>query len=256
MTVAAGVAQFDRSWFSWVGAHGGLVASHLARAAEPSWAGEPLSLRSLTVHFLRPVDERLVELAAEPVAASGSSTVTRVDAVQDARPVATATVLHGSAHEPGLAWAPEPAPAGAGPLDCPLVVLPHELVPFAQHLEFRTADGTLPLAGGSEPRLRAWVRFADQRVAGDGDLVTLADALPPGLYGVATTPAPVPTVELTVHLTGHRAATPWVLVDQRTLWSVQGWAVDETQVWDERGVRLAQARQTRRVLSMRRPASR
>ena len=32
MTVAAGVAQFDRSWFSWVGAHGGLVASHLARA--------------------------------------------------------------------------------------------------------------------------------------------------------------------------------------------------------------------------------
>ena len=42
----------------------------------------------------------------------GSTTVTRVDAVQDARPVATATVLHGSAREPGLAWAPEPAPVG------------------------------------------------------------------------------------------------------------------------------------------------
>jgi hypothetical protein len=45
-----------------------------------------------------------------------------------------------------------------------------------------------------------------------------------------------------------------VLVEQRTLWSMQGWAVDETHVWDERGVRLAEARQTRRVLSMRRAA--
>jgi acyl-CoA thioesterase len=254
MTVAAGVAQFDRSWFSWVGAHGGLVASHLARAAGPALAGEPLSLRSLTAHFLRPVDERLVELAAEPVASSGSTTVTRVDAVQDARPVATATVLHGSAREPGLAWAPEPAPVGAGPLDCPLVVLPHELVPFAQHLEFRTADGALPLSGGAEPRLRAWVRFVDEHVPDDADLVTLADAMPPGLYGIAATPAPVPSVDLTVHLSGHRACTTWVLVEQRTLWSMQGWAVDETHVWDERGVRLAEARQTRRVLSMRRAA--
>jgi acyl-CoA thioesterase len=127
-------------------------------------------------------------------------------------------------------------------------------VPFAQHLEFRTADGVLPLTGGHAPRLLAWVRFADDRVPDDADLVTLADALPPGLYGIATTPAPVPSVDLTVHLSGHQAASPWVLVEQRTLWSVQGWAVDETHLWDARGVRVAEARQSRRVLSMRRPA--
>ncbi|WP_460459637.1 thioesterase family protein, partial [Angustibacter peucedani] len=206
----------------------------------------------LTAHFLRPVDERLLELAATPVSASGSTAVTQVAAVQDGREVAVGTALLGAAREPGLAWAPEPAPSVPPPAGCPVVVLPRELVPFSQHLEFRTADGSRPLAGGPTPRLRAWVRFVDDRRPDAADLVTLADALPPGLYGVATTPAPVPSVDLAVHLTGHAADGPWVLVEQRTLWSVQGWAVDEAEVWDERGVRLAQARQTRRVLPMRR----
>ncbi|WP_460461509.1 acyl-CoA thioesterase domain-containing protein, partial [Angustibacter peucedani] len=65
MTVQVAVTSIDRTWFSWVGAHGGLVASHLARAASDA-ASPDLALRSLTAHFLRPVDERLLELAATP----------------------------------------------------------------------------------------------------------------------------------------------------------------------------------------------
>ena len=255
MTVRVAATAIDRTWFSWVGAHGGLVASHLARAAAEG-APDGLELRSLTAHFLRPVDDRLLELVATTVHESGTSAVTQVTAVQDGREAASATVLLGAAREPGLAWAPEPGPSVPGPADCPVVALPHELAPFAQHLEYRTADGSRPLAGGEAPRLRAWVRFLDDRRPDAADLVTLADALAPGLYGIATTPAPVPSVDLAVHLTGHAAAGAWVLIEQRTLWSLQGWAVDEAEVWDERGVRLAQARQTRRVLPMRRPAPR
>jgi acyl-CoA thioesterase len=251
MTVQVVATSIDRTWFSWVGAHGGLVASHLARAAADG-APDGLALRSLTTHFLRPVDERLLELAATPVSASGTIAVTQVTAVQDGRDVAVATALLGAAREPGLAWAPEPAPSVPRPADCPVVTLPPELVPFGQHLEYRGADGSRPLAGGTTPRLRAWVRFVDGRRPDAADLVTLADALAPGLYGIATTPAPVPSVDLSVHLTGHAAAGEWVLLEQRTLWSLQGWAVDEAEAWDERGVRLAQARQTRRVLPMRR----
>ena len=52
-------------------------------------------------------------------------------------------------------------------------------VPFAQHLEIRSLGKELPLAGGSGPWLRAWVRLrAEVALPPLVQLAVLADAMP------------------------------------------------------------------------------
>ncbi|WP_368857012.1 hypothetical protein [Umezawaea beigongshangensis] len=73
------------------------------------------------------------------------------------------------------------------------------------------------MSGGPRPELVAWMRFADGRPVDAESAVLLSDALPPALFATWTTPRPVLSVDLTVHLTdalddGARhgwARSPW-----------------------------------------------
>lgn len=49
-----------------------------------------------------------------------------------------------------------PAPAVPRPEDCPDLDLPVEMVPFTQHLRFRTVDDNAPLSGGQDAVLTCW----------------------------------------------------------------------------------------------------
>ncbi|MET8244348.1 hypothetical protein ABZV31_07880 [Streptomyces sp. NPDC005202] len=136
-----------------------------------------------------------------------------------------------------------PGPGALRPVD-----LPVELAPCAQQLEMRPATDDLPLAGGDQAELVAWVRFADERALDAAAVVTLTDVLPPALYARWHTPRPVPTAELTVHFTDaldHGAFEGWALVRIRTQQAGAGWAVDDSAVWAVDGRLLALARQAR-----------
>ena len=109
--------------------------------------------------------------------------------------------------------------------------------------------GREPFAGGAEPELVAWLRPRAGGPVGAEALTVLVDALPPALYGVATVPVAVPTVDLQVAFAPQTEAYDgWVLARIRTRTAGEGWCVDDSDVWTEDGRLLAQARQTRRVL--------
>ena len=119
-------------------------------------------------------------------------------------------------------------------------------MPFTHSLEVRRV-GPGPVEGGEVPELLAWVRWADaSRPMDAAALVVMADALPPALYGIATVPVPVPTVDLTVTLQAEPPVTGWTLQRIRTRTAADGWCVDDSDVWAPDGRLLAQARQTRR----------
>jgi acyl-CoA thioesterase len=76
-------------------------------------------------------------------------------------------------------------------------------------------------------------------------LVAFADAWMPPIFGRLTEPAPVPTIDLTVHL---RDPIPegyddWVLVVFRTSVASDGFIEEDGELWTRDGLLLAQSRQ-------------
>ena len=235
------VVTVDPGWRSFTHVQGGLVVGHLLAAAAEATGAAP---RTVSAHLLTGVEPAVpatVGTAADRVGTTGS---VRATLHQQGRLAAVAQVLTVARPLRPGAHAPVPPVADGVPF-----ALPRDLVPVADHTSIRALGPSRPLAGGDEPRLTAWVRI-------DGDLEPLVqlgvllDALPPSLYAVRTTPAAMPTVELTAHLAGPPPGTgAWVLVDQVTTWADDAVAVDEAQLRAEDGSLVARARQTRRLLS-------
>lgn len=241
-------AVLHRSWWSWAGPHGGLLAGIALRAAEPVLERSlgVAAVRSLTAHFLRPAAEGPVVLAPRLLRAGRSSAVVTVEVDPgEAGPAVVATVTGGLAGDAG--WADVPVPPAPDPLSCPHFPVPVEVVPFGAHLEVRPV-GAAPGDAVDVPELVAWVRLVAGGPLDAAALVVLTDALPPALYATLREPVPVPTVELAVTLTGAAADPGWVLARIRTRSAGGGWCVDDSEVWSPAGVLLASGRQTRRVL--------
>ena len=248
-------------WWSWAGAHGGLLVA--LAAADAAAAAPGVALRGSTAQLLRPVRGPLT-LTSQVVHAGRRLTTVRTEGTEAGR---TAVVVHSTFGSPaaptgGGASAPLPAPLVHAPEDLAAFVPPADLVPFGGHVDIRPTDDVLPLAGTTTTaRLTAWVRLRDE-AGTPGPLRTtlLADALAPSLYAAMDQPAPVPTVELSIH---HRAPAVvgddpapastrvaeegWLLVNARTDWSDEGWVSEAVDLWDRAGTHVATSRQLRLV---------
>ncbi|MGY1723978.1 thioesterase family protein [Blastococcus sp. SYSU DS0533] len=243
-TTAGRRLSFDPTWRSFTATQGGLVVGHLLDTAA-SLAGAPP--RAVTAHLLGGVAagvEAEVSAAADRTGRTGS---VRSELRQDGALRAVAQVLTlarpASAGIEHGAPAEQPRVADGVPFE-----LPRAYVPVAEHTEIRALGTSRPLAGGSEPRLHAWVRIRGAELAPLVQLGVLLDALPPSLFAVRTVPAAMPTAELSAHLAGPVPATgAWVRVDQRTVWCDDDVAVDDVELRAEDGSLVALGRQTRRL---------
>lgn len=240
-------ATVDRSWWSWAGPHGGLLAGLLLQVAGPL-AGAGRAPRALSAQFLAAPAGEHAELEGHLLRAGGSTSVVRADLRSAGQLAVTATVTSARPRQAGSPYDRVPAPAVPPPEDCQPLELPSEVVPFAAHLEYRPGPGTMTIGGSAEAAQLAWVRLRTDRPYDAASLVVLTDVLPPALYATTGTPVPVPTVDLQVTLADAPPAAGWVLTHIASRTSAGGWCVDDSEVWDRRGRLLAQARQVRRVL--------
>ncbi len=250
LLAAPGPVTIPGDWWSWAGAHGGLVVA-LAAGHAADEAGEGV-LRSSAAQLVRAVRGPL-SLRSTVLHAGRRLTTVRTEGAVDGR---TAVVVHSTFGAPTASSAagaadPLPAPLVHRPEDLPAFDLPAAVVPFAQHVEIRPTDDVLPLAGAPTARLTAWVRLREEHgTPGALRTTVLADALAPSLYAALSLPAPVPTVELTVH---HRAmppaeaSDPWLLARARTDFSDEGWVSEAVDLWDRSGTHVATSRQLRVV---------
>ncbi|MGC0417456.1 acyl-CoA thioesterase [Embleya sp. AB8] len=245
----------DRSWWSWAGVHGGyLAALGLDAMREDVLSRSPNSerpVRTVTTHFLRPVDQRPFVLATTIEHAGRGTSMSSFRTEQQGELALFGSAVFG-ARRPGPAEDGTPAPSVPPADECAVLDLPLELIPFPRQLEIRPATSTLPLSGAAEAELTAWIRFADGRPLDAAAVLVLTDALPPALFARWTRPRPVPSVELTVHFGDALDDGPldgWALVRIRAEHAGNGWAVDDSAVWTADGRLLALGRQARRVLA-------
>jgi hypothetical protein len=241
-------ALFEDRWLAFSGIHGGSVVATLVRAAELA-TGAPAA--TVSAHLHSPAHPGTVALTTSVSASSRTITSVSVTATPDS-PIATALVLLspalGAAQPRQHQTTFGPTGTEADPDSVPPLHLPSGINPMSELFHIRPIGPSRPLAAGPYPRLSAWIATRRPSNYSAGLAVTLLDVLAPGLWATLDGPIPIPTVELSVHLTGAAPASEWYVIDQATTWSDAALCVDTSELFDAEGTLLAQARQLRRIL--------
>ncbi|WP_225890421.1 MULTISPECIES: replication-relaxation family protein [Streptomyces] len=95
-----------------------------------------------------------------------------------------------------------------------------------------------------DPSMTFWMRFADGREPDLASLPFLADAAYPAIMELGEMPSA--TLELTIHL-WDRPAPGWLACQINTRHVAGGFHEEDCDIWDSRGVLVAQSRQLARI---------
>jgi acyl-CoA thioesterase len=240
------MATFEHRWLGMDGIFGGFVLGRVVDAA--AGAADGFSPQAVTTHFVGAIRPGEVELVTETVHRGRTTASLRVELRQNGR-----TRVHAIASlvptDQLVTWQHTEDPAGWGdPETLPTYVARHRPLPYSDHLDVRACAPHTLREGAS-----AWVRMvrAPDTMGPHGVASIFLDVLPPGLFACDEPPFFVPTVDFTVHFSPQLAdadlMTGWLHVTNRTLWTSEGFCVDESTLHDRDGRPLAQIRQGRAV---------
>ncbi len=238
-----------RPFHGFKGLHGGLATALMVRRMRAVVPADR-QLLSIGARFVKPVDGPIA-VQADTVRSGSSTTLVAATLSTGGTPGVLAEALYGRRAPRDLRiFTPQP-PVGPTALDeAETFAIPAEFVPIAQKMQIRPATPELPYSGAERPELCAWARLTDDVPDPVERLVILADALAPSYTAILTSLTIVPTVELSIRISGEAMVTPfeWVLIRARTDAADDGGWVDETiDIWSESGTYLAGARQLRLV---------
>lgn len=245
----------NANWNAFWGLHGGIVLAWLLEEAEIKEAHSPTAI---TAHFLSPVAPEIAKFEIRHLHQGRTTGVSLVALHQNEQLRAHAVVSSASTLGASLWDGPIDLTSVAKPTSLERFVGPVTFTPVGEQLDIRPINGITPGSGADRPDYEAWVGFRDSAVPEAlgpwGAVAVVIDALPPGLLALWTDPSPVPTVELSAHFAPRASVLQdWYHVRHRTVWANDSVCVDETELRDMRGDLIAQARQSRRVLSAGRP---
>lgn len=242
-TAAIHRTEFDTTWKSFDGIHGGLAVARMIRTAADATGAIPVAV---TAHLDRPVPPGPAEILVDRtlggrtisclVTLTGSGTAL-VRLARDVGPTTRSTL--------------SVAPVPDDPSTLPRLEIPVDFVPFSQHLDIRPINAARPFAGGDSPEFDVWIRLLDDlEFTTQERYAVLLDALPPGLFATLTRPVAIPTVEFSAHFAPTSPTrSPWHRLRHRTVWATDSLCVDETELFTATGELAAQARQLRRILA-------
>lgn len=232
-------ADVDLGWAAPTAANGGYLAAIVVRAilaqADPQGA---LRLRSLTLHYLRPVGAGPLELEVETIRSGRRITSVRVNGHQEGRAAITAlAALAVPDLEAAGTWLPSPPPAApAPPRDAPRLdarewrrddgahwLAVHELAPAISHrVQLAPRFGGVPFSGrapreGEAPQAGGWITLPQPHAVDAAYVALCADVWWPPGFEPLDRPAVAPTIDLTIHFRAD--IPPQGLPDQAVL----GW---------------------------------
>jgi acyl-CoA thioesterase len=142
-------------------------------------------------------------------------------------------------------------PSVGGPSQYPTLKLDKKIAPAcAFNFEMRPAGGSLPVSGAENPELLMWVRHLDaQGVDPAVALIALADSLPPAAMTCFTQPSTISSASWMIDLPQPAVAGEWFLINSFSQQALNGYSLQDMEVWDESGRRVLWARQTVAILT-------
>jgi len=239
--------RIDEGWFAGRGPNGGYLAAIVLRAMVAELADDAKDPRSLTCHFLRPpaAGPARVDVAVERSGRATSTLTARVS--QDGRDCVLGVAAFG-------VEVPAPAAYATAP---PAVPDPEAVAPadgtrsglaIVSRFEARPALGAGMFSGANEAVAGGWLRFSEERATDAAALAMFADAWFPTPWVRLREPVAAPTIDLTVHFRGPRAAEALaagepVLAVFRSTTAADGFFEEDGELWTRDGFLLAQSRQ-------------
>jgi acyl-CoA thioesterase len=240
-------AQIDAGWFAGRGPNGGYLAAIVLRAMVAELADDAKQPRSLTCHYLRPpaAGPARVDVTVERSGRATSTLTARLS--QDGRDCVLGVAAFG-------VEVPAPAAYTTAP---PIVPDPETVAPadgsrsglaIVSRFEARPTVGAGMFAGADEAVAGGWLRFSEERATDAAALAMFADAWFPTPWVRLREPVAAPTIDLTVHFRGPRAAEALapgepVLAVFRSTTAADGFFEEDGELWTRDGVLLAQSRQ-------------
>ncbi len=194
-------AEYDPTWASLRGVHGGYQAAVAVRAAE-AMAPER-TVRTVAASFLRPGQLGPAVLVVQIVRRTRTFTTTAVSVTQDDRPVLT---VRTTAIEPvdGHDWSTA-ARDRPGPFARAVAFTPPPQVRHFAHAQLRLDPTTVPRSDADDSRIAGFVRPNAGRHLDAAWLVMVGDWFPPSPFRRVEIPIGGVSVDYTVHL--HRTVT-------------------------------------------------
>ncbi|WP_445149155.1 acyl-CoA thioesterase [Baekduia sp. Peel2402] len=243
-------ATISDQWAVPRGPNGGYIAALMLRAMLCAVDDEARAPRSLTLHYLRPPvpgTDATIHTTIERAGRTLSTVTARM--VQDDRPMVIAIGAFANDFPTVADYSTPPPPEIATP---PKELHTLEPAPGVPPIALRAAlspvFGPGPMSGGDEALVGGWLRLADPRPADALAVAFYTDAWLPSPFARLTTPAPAPTVDLTIHF---RTRLPYagmapddpVLARFSSSTSAGGFFEEDGAIWAPDGTLLAQSRQ-------------
>lgn len=235
--------SLDTRWWIYLGPNGGFLASLCLKALQEV-IGDHVQPRTLSVHYPGRATEGAVEFEVQIDKKGRTFTFASGRMYQDGKLMST--FLGSFAPATGTSgFDDSPMPDVKMPEDIPEVVVPDEMIPeFSRKFDYRPATDALPFTRSERAEFTAWIRFKDERPIDSLLMPTVADGFFPAIFVKRDGPAPVPTIDLSVHF---RASLPrdydWILGRFETKRAAEGFFEEDGEMWARDGTLIAQSRQ-------------
>ena len=250
------VGEIPFGWSVSKGAHGGLVAALLTRAAELV-AGPDRPLRSLTTHFVRPALPGPISIEVIREREGSRLTSLSLRMKQNGETVAAALAAGGPDRD-SFQFADIPMPDVPPPEEiAPVQYIEGVMPAFMAHTDFRPVytSNALEMNTTGEGTVGGWVRVPSGLPLEAPAVAFLSDVWWPAVFAVLDGMAGAPTIDLTVHFRSplppaNDDGTTWVLGRFRTHLVEGGHFEEDGVLWHPDGTVIAQSRQLALVLPL------
>ena len=233
----------DTRWWIYLGPNGGFLASFCLGALQHV-VGTELQPRTLSVHYPGRAGEGPVEFEVQIDKQGRTFTFASGRMYQDGKLMSSFLGSFAPATDTG-GFDDSPMPDVKMPEDIPEVVVPDDMIPeFSRKFDYRPASDAMPFTQSDRGEFTAWIRLKDERPIDSLLIPSVADGFFPAIFVKLAGPAPVPTVDLTVHF---RATLPrdhdWILGRFETKRVAEGFFEEDGEMWTRDGTLIAQSRQ-------------
>jgi acyl-CoA thioesterase len=238
----------DPHWWVDRGPHGGYLAALIMRAMKAEVGDGTRAARSISVHFLRPPNTDPVTITTRVERRGRTMSAVSARLLQGDDTMALALGQFSPPWE-GLTYSELTMPEVPAPEDVPpLPRIDGVTPPFFDNFDARAVLGDVPFSASDAALSGGWIRTAVERPLDEVAATVIMDAWPPSIFPLLSGPAPVPTVDFTVHFRSALPPAPSAAQDHylaafRSQVAQEGFLVEDGELWSRRGVLVVQSRQ-------------
>lgn len=247
--------EFPQSWCQGRTAFGGLSAALMLQNMKYQLK-DTRRLLSMSVNFIGPLFSQAPFSIDTQILRQGKNATQMTSTITQNEQVCLVSQACFGQPRPSKVVVPSHHTFSLAPAN-PLQVIPHHenITPaFFQHIDLNLQNGDMPFTHSKNSTLGGWMKFKEQPTSSitDVHLLALADAWPPTLLQMASSPSPASSMSWYIEFLKdvHLDSKDWLGFEAKTHHSSCGYGMEDANIYSPDGNLLAMSRQTVAIFDM------